>query len=160
MIQRRRSGTSRPAVGKKDRIVISLRAWHSYLSIFVAPTILFFALTGSLQIFNLHESHGGYHAAVLIQKLARVHKDQVFALDQGHDEDAAPSAPAAHADDDEARTPAATLVLKWFFLSAALALVGSTCLGLWIGLTHVKRRRVAWVLLALGTVLPVLLVIA
>lgn len=140
--------------------MISLRALHSYLSIFVAPTILFFALTGTLQLFDLHESHGGYDSPVVVQKLARLHKDQIFALEEKHDDPAPdtqlkPKDPAAaQTHEDEKQTPLATLLLKWFFLFAALALVTSTCLGLWMGLTHIKRQRLGWLLLALGTILP------
>jgi hypothetical protein len=134
----------------------SLRAWHNYLSIFAAPTILFFALTGSLQLFDLHESHGPYQAPLILQEFGRLHKDQVFAPREKHDDapkpaQAAPSPPPAD-DDDGARLP--VYVLKWFCLLVALTLVTSTCLGVWIALSHVKRRRASLALLAAGTVIP------
>ncbi len=139
---------------------MSLRAWHTYLSIFVAPSVLFFALTGALQLFGLHEAHGDYHPWAVVEKLGRLHKDQVFALKARHDP--APAAapgtpPGGPHHDNKAPAPLATLLLKWLFLGVALALASSTCLGLWIGLTHARRRRVGWVLLGLGAVLPVIL---
>jgi hypothetical protein len=99
---------------------------------------------------------------VLIEKLSSVHKDQVFAA--GHHHAAAPKAksasPKPDADADEDKGPKlGTVLLKWFFLAVALGLVTSTCLGLWIGLTHVRHRRVGWFLLAGGAVLPVLLLL-
>ena len=44
----------------------SIRLWHSYIGILIAPSVIFFALTGALQIFSLHESHGSYTPPVLI----------------------------------------------------------------------------------------------
>ncbi len=137
----------------------SIRLWHSYIGILIAPSVIFFALTGALQIFNLHESHGTYTPPVLIEKLSSVHKDQVFER-KHHDEheaesknDRQPPPPQEH---EEGPTLGTTL-LKWFFLFVALALTSSTVLGLWIGLTHMQRKRTGgWLLLA-GVVLPIAL---
>jgi hypothetical protein len=141
----------------------SIRTWHTYLGILIAPSVLFFALTGALQIFSLHEAHGTYHPLPLVEKLASVHKDQVFAL--GHHEepppaatpqaggDAHPPAPAEHEDEPAIGTP----LLKWFFLVVALGLTTSTLLGLWMGLTHLRHRRIGWWLLAFGVAVPLVL---
>lgn len=131
---------------------VTLRTWHSYIGLFIAPSVLFFALTGGVQIFNLHESHGGYQPAAILEKLSSVHKDQVFAFGDHH---AAPGAAGPGPQDDDAGTPAATLLLKWFFLAVSVALVVSTCFGVWLGLTQVRRRRTSWLLLIAGTVIPV-----
>jgi hypothetical protein len=56
----------------------TLRQWHSYIGVFIAPSVLFFALTGALQLFSLHEAHGDYQPPALIEALGKVHKDQVF----------------------------------------------------------------------------------
>jgi uncharacterized iron-regulated membrane protein len=61
---------------------MTIRRWHSYIGLFISPSVLFFALTGASQIFNLHEAHGSYHPLALVEKLSSVHKDQVYAL--GH----------------------------------------------------------------------------
>ncbi len=60
----------------------TIRQWHSYLGLFIAPSVLFFALTGATQLFGLHESHGDYRPPAIVEKLSSVHKDQVFEL--GH----------------------------------------------------------------------------
>ncbi|MGB6310526.1 MAG: hypothetical protein WBF89_22315 [Steroidobacteraceae bacterium] len=142
----------------------SIRLWHNYIGIFIAPSVIFFALTGSLQIFNLHESHGSYVPPALIEKLSSMHKDQVFA--QKPPKEPAPDAtsgngqehPAPPAEKEEA--PAlGTALLKWFFLFVALALTASTLLGLWIGLTHLQRKRTGWWLLSAGIVVPIALFI-
>jgi uncharacterized iron-regulated membrane protein len=144
----------------------SIRTWHTYLGILIAPSVLFFALTGALQLFSLHEAHGTYHPLPVIEKLASVHKDQVYAL--GHHEepppeapaagaqpphDAHPPAPAEHEDEPAIGTP----LLKWFFLVVALGLATSTVLGLWMGLTHIRHKRTGWWLLAIGVVVPLVL---
>ena len=139
----------------------SLRVWHSYLSVFIAPSVIFFALTGALQIFNLHEAHDGYRPPVLLEKLARVHKDQVFEQEERHE----PPPPAAAGDapppphEEEAGPVLLTYALKWFFLLVALVLTTSTTLGLWIALTHITRKRVSALLLGGGCLVPLLLLI-
>jgi len=137
----------------------SIRLWHSYIGILIAPSVIFFALTGALQIFNLHESHGSYTPPALIEKLSSMHKDQVF--EQKHHEqeveaesknDQQPPPP------EEQQGPTlGTMLLKWFFLFVALALTSSTGLGVWIGLTRIQQKRTGWWLLVVGVVLPIAL---
>ena len=143
----------------------SIRTWHTYLGILIAPSVLFFALTGSLQLFSLHEAHGTYHPAPVIEKLASVHKDQVYAL--GHHQEPPPAPAAGTQPTNEAHPPAAeehedepaigTPLLKWFFLVVALGLATSTVLGLYMGLTHIRHKRTGWWLLAVGVMLPMVL---
>ena len=129
-----------------------LRQWHSYLGFLIAPSVLFFALTGVLQIFGLHEAHGAYKPFAVVEKLGRLHKDQVFALSDREaaappEQPRAAATPAADQDDAPAWR---TLVLKWFFATVAAGLALSTLLGLWIGLSHSRRRRLSAGLLAAG----------
>ncbi len=137
----------------------SIRLWHSYIGILIAPSVIFFALTGALQIFNLHESHGSYTPPALIEKLSSMHKDQVFEL-KHHDEPESETKgdqQPPRADEHEEGPKLGTTLLKWFFLFVALALTTSTVLGLWIGLTHIQRKRTGWWLLLTGVVLPIAL---
>jgi hypothetical protein len=144
----------------------AIRQWHSYIGLFIAPSVLFFALTGALQVFSLHEAHGLYEPFPLVEKLASVHKDQVFAM--GHHDapaptngDAAkPAAPKPDADDDDDKTPPARLILKAFFLVVAVSLAVSTAFGLWMGLKYTRRKRLAWGLFVAGAVVPVALLLA
>jgi hypothetical protein len=128
----------------------TLRTWHSYIGLFIAPSVLFFSLTGAVQLFSLHEAHGSYQPPALVEKLSSVHKDQVFAFGDHHT-----PAPQADAGNDEDRTPPSTLMLKWFFLLVALCLVVSTAFGIWMGLTQIRQKRLSWVLLIAGTLIPV-----
>jgi len=141
---------------------MSLRTLHTYLGMLIAPTVVFLAFTGLLQIYSLHEAHGDYRPPPLIEELASVHKDQVFRLGHHHD---APSPQA-----DRVRTPstpkaetperpkAAVLALKLVFTAVAVALGTSTLIGVWMGLQPALRRRTCVVLLAIGTLVPIALV--
>jgi hypothetical protein len=119
---------------------MSLRSWHVHLSQLIAPGMIFFAVTGAMQIFDLHESHAGYRAPLLLQALGRLHTDQVFM--------------AARSGVDHA-AEAPLLVLKIFFCVSALLLSATAGLGIFIGLRSGRRRRTSLVLLALGTLIPV-----
>jgi hypothetical protein len=137
-----------------------VRQFHTYLAVFIAPSVLFFALTGALQLFGLHESRGPYTPPPLIEKLGMVHKDQVFMLKPRR---APPKAQAAGQSaeirkppaKEEARKPRqSTALLKDFFLAVSMALVATTGLGLWVALTQSRRRGLVWVLLVAGAVTP------
>ena len=135
--------------------MLLLRRIHAYIGFFIAPSVLFFALSGSVQLFNLHESHGSYRPPVLFQYTASIHKDQVLAL--GHDH-AGPPPPQSPGQPHHEAPPARsvpTLLLKWFFLAVALCLAASTGLGLYVGLKTTRRKRLLWALLIAGAVLPI-----
>jgi len=145
----------------------TIRQWHGYVGLFIAPSVLFFALTGALQVFSLHEAHGNYRPLALVEKLSSVHKDQVFSLGHHHDsappeaaknpDPGAPSPPAAEEDDDEPTL--STALLKWFFLLVAICLAFSTAFGIWMGLTQTRRKRLAWLLLTAGALIPLVLLV-
>lgn len=70
--------TSARGGGNPALRLAAIRRFHSYLAVFIAPSILFFAFTGSLQLFGLHEAHPPYAPAPVIESLGRLHRDQVF----------------------------------------------------------------------------------
>jgi hypothetical protein len=165
----------------------SIRRWHSYIGLFIAPSVLFFALTGIAQIYSLHESHGNYVPPAIVEKLSSVHKDQVFASGHHHAEPApdadqnkhetdsvapgtgASAAPgvsvdaskgaSADAKDEDDKPALSTVLLKGFFCFVAVCLALSTTFGLWMGLTQIRQKRLAWLLVIAGAVLPVGLLI-
>jgi len=143
-------------------MMMTLRQLHSYIGAFIAPSVLFFAVTGALQLFSLHEAHGAYRPPELVERLSRIHKDQVFSLppargaQTGGHRDHGPRAETPHA----APAPAwSVTALKWLFLVVAAGLTLSTLLGLWMGFTTSRRRGVLLALLVLGAALPVVLVV-
>ena len=54
----------------------SLWRLHRYLSCFVAPAMLFFAVSGAWQAFRLHEDRkdGSYKAPVVLEQISNLHK--------------------------------------------------------------------------------------
>jgi len=146
----------------------TIRLWHFYIGMIIAPSVLFFAVTGALQLFSWHEAHGNYTPPPILEKLSSVHKDQVFKAGHHHDHAepplaaAAPGAgpaKAAPADDDD-KLSGPTLALKaYFFWVVAGGLTLSTLFGVWIGVTHPTRKRTAVILLIVGAVIPIGLLI-
>lgn len=135
----------------------SIRQLHLYLGLFFAPSLIFFASTGLFQLFLLHEidDEGTYRPPILLEKLGSVHEDQRFVAKPRDEEEEAIKAMAAPPADSGFEPRA--LVLKFFFVSAALGLILSTCLGIWMGLTQGRRRRLVLTLLGLGTLVPILI---
>ena len=150
--------------------MLIVRQIHAYLGMLIAPSVLFFALTGSLQLFNLHEAHGAYHPPAVFEALGSLHKDQLISSHHGDEEPAAAhaSAPSSgraagggekHAHNDDAPR-LSTLLLKWFFLATALGLAISTGLGLWLGLKYTRHKSLSWTLLIAGAAIPLALILA
>ena len=166
----------------------AIRQWHTMIGMFIAPSIMFFAFTGVIQIFSLHEARGDYHPPALIEGMGSVHKDQVFRVKAARPEPAAATTSAAaaqhedadhdhadadHDDHDHAAAagpaekggakakvpPLKVYVLKWLFTFVAAGLLTSTGLGIWMGLSFGRNKRLLWGLLAAGVVLPLLLVV-
>ena len=145
-----------------------IRYWHSYIGLFIGPSVRFFVLTGAMQIFDLQRPRGNYRPPSLIEKLSSVHRDQVFTqphrdrlIRQGSGQatlgDGIPG-PQHPPDDEKSRLP--TLLLKCFFFLVALGLAITTPLGIWMGLTQTRRKPLAWILFAAGAVIPIALLIA
>lgn len=148
-----------------------IRQLHLYLGTFFAPAIFFFALSGALQTFSLHESEEGstYSPPAWIVAMASIHKDQKLAKPHHHDH-GAPAADAqkpAHEDDHAASAPAAheeeheegpsTLPLKIFVLLLAIGLMSTAALGIYMALQSRNNRRVTLVILVAGIVLPIVM---
>jgi hypothetical protein len=163
--------------------MLNLRKIHLYLGTFFAPAIIFFAFTGLLQVVGLHESHerGAPPPYPWIAKLAQLHKDQKLralrppasAPQAGHaaarpGTDAAPNAnaasnpnapaPAANHEHDEGEAEA-FVPLKLFVLLMALGLIATSFIGIYIAVQNPRTKRAAWLSVALGLVVPVLMIV-
>lgn len=139
--------------------MVNIRRWHSYIGLFIAPSVLFYSLTGAAQVFSLHEAHGRYVPPAIVEKLSSVHKDQVFAFGNHHAPPESDTPSPAAAEDDQDKVSLSTLLLKWFFLIVALCLALSTAFGLWMGLTQTPRKKVRWTLVVVGSLIPVALLL-
>ena len=55
---------------------------HLYLGVFIAPMLLFFAITGGLQTFGLHEGGRGssYKPPAWLATMAQLHKKQTVVM--------------------------------------------------------------------------------
>lgn len=134
----------------------ALRQLHIWISLFVAPSLIFFALTGALQTFRIPDDKA---APVTIQKLARLHKDDVFAT-----KPVRPKRPeatgrnAAKPEEPPKEAPQAkTEILKWFFSLTSIAIAITTLIGVWMALAYGRRKALSWALFVAGTLAPVLI---
>jgi hypothetical protein len=154
------------------------RLTHLYFGVFIAPALIFFAFTGALQTFSLHETTRGssYKPPAWATTLAQIHKkqtpivpvrksppperssDRAFAAP-------APAAPAQSGTPTPAPSPAPTpaprthnaIPLKIFFLVVSIGLFVSTLSGLYMSYKYVRNKVLITVTLIAGTVLPVIL---
>jgi hypothetical protein len=133
--------------------VTSARVWHAGISAFIAPMVIFYALSGALQIFDLHEAHGTYVPSPLFSAMGRLHKEQVLAPPPPRKSKPRPKGPESQ----PPPTPPATLALQILFCLEALALVLTSLIGVWIGVTHPKYARRTWILIGLGVLFPAIL---
>lgn len=155
------------------------RLVHSYLGVFVAPALLFFAFTGAMQTFSLHEKPWGDGGKPphWIVVLARLHKDQMTYIPPRH---RPPVATGANADSAKAQGAAApakvpntptsdqktaqahgpnALPMKLFFLLVTLMLAGSVVTGLVMAFRYKGNKLALGITLAAGVIVPAILVL-
>jgi Flp pilus assembly protein TadB len=113
-----------------------LRNLHLYLGCLFAPILIFFAVTGSWQLFNWHESKKDktYTAPPALAALSFVHKDAHI-----------PGTPGRQ------RTP-----LRYFMLAAAAGLIATSVIGIVMAYRFSQRPIVATVCVLAGIALPAL----
>lgn len=114
-----------------------LRTLHLYLGCLFAPMLIFFAVTGSWQLFNWHESSkdDSYTAPRALAVLSDIHKD-------------------AHIPPTPGRSPTP---LRYFMLAGALGLVSSSVLGVIMAYQFSRRPVVATICLLSGIIMPAIL---
>lgn len=149
------------------------RLLHLYLGVFIAPALLFFAFTGALQTFSLHETTRGssYKPPAWAVTLAQIHKKQTPVVParklppldkpaadkpstvppQPNSPPKAPDAPAP-----KAHNP---LPLKIFFLLVSIGLFVSTLTGLYMSYRYLRNRLLITAILVAGVLIPIVLTI-
>jgi hypothetical protein len=110
---------------------------HRYLSCFVAPAMLFFAVSGAWQAFRLQEQwkNSAYRPPVALQELSKVHKAEKL------------SGPAAN----------------WFraaLVVLSAAFVATAAIGVVMALRIGRPTWLVWLTLGAGALLPLLLAVA
>ena len=131
-----------------------IRQVHVWISVFVAPSLIFFAATGALQTFRIPDRPT---SPVLIQKLARLHKDDVFAVKPPRPKRPEGLARGKAETRAKPQPKASTEVMKWFFTAVSIGIVFSSLFGLWMALAHTRQKLVVWALLIAGVAAPVLI---
>jgi hypothetical protein len=143
------------AKSKANKAWPLIRQWHVYVSVFVAPSLILFAITGALQTFRIPDRTD---APVLLQQLARVHRDDVFAVEQARPKPPESGKPAvAEKPKPKPRAKLSTEIAKWFFAATSVAIAVTTLFGLWMALAYSRRKRLMWALLIAGAVAPLVI---
>ena len=155
--------TKSPAQSSRALWLKQVRQLHLYLGTLFAPSILFFALTGALQLFGLHEGHPGetYQPPEWIAKLGSLHKNQT--LEERHGPPPGQAGKPPQGEDrrrnEGRRESKFTFALKWFFLATSIGLVFTTLLGIYMAFKFNRSRALIWSLLSAGAAIPAALII-
>jgi uncharacterized iron-regulated membrane protein len=150
----------------------SIRLIHRYIGLFFSPTILFFAITGGLQMFGLHETSRGssYVPPNILAHLSQLHKKGTLYLplrkvappNSAKSDGAKPDGPKLETlkptQASLVTPPPNSLPMKIFFAATALALAISTCTGLIMGWKYARRKSIVLLTLAAGVLIPAILV--
>jgi uncharacterized iron-regulated membrane protein len=145
-----------------------VRKLHLYFGLFIAPALLFFAFTGSMQTLSLHEAAGtSYTAPHWLAELSQLHKNQTLTVPErkaaaadrkpAHAQDAAsfPSAPAQPVTLEAKQRR--HLPMKIFFLIVALGLFSSSLTGVYMAYKYERSRLLVSATLLAGILVPLLL---
>jgi hypothetical protein len=155
------------------------RLVHLYLGVFIAPALLFFAFTGALQTFSLHETTRGssYKPPAWAVMLGQIHKKQTPIVpvrklpppdkqsDKAASDKAGSEKPQSSPASPSEPTPAAApkthnpFPLKCFFLLVAIGLFISTLSGLYMSYKYIRNRSLITTILLAGVIIPILLTI-
>jgi len=149
----------------------AIRLTHLYSGVFLAPAILFFAITGGLQMFGLHETSRGssYVPPAILVHLAQLHKKGTLTVPVRKQPSQPAPAPKLEAPRPDPRpdTPRPEpskpahnpLPMKIFFAITALGLVVSTLSGLIMSWKYARRKSLVTATFLAGIVIPLLLLL-
>jgi hypothetical protein len=165
------------------KILKYVRLTHLYFGVFITPALLFFAFTGALQTFSLHETTRGssYKPPAWAVTLGQIHKKQTPIVPPKRPQPT--EVATAHTDNPDkphhgeaksadAATPSATqqpvgppapkhnpLPLKIFFLIVAIGLFTSTLTGLYMSYKFIRNKALITALLIAGIIIPIAMVL-
>jgi hypothetical protein len=154
-----------------------LRKVHLYIGVFISPALLFFAFSGAMQTFSLHEATPGrdYKPPAWAVTMAQIHKKQTDIVpvkkprpadapagdkpgkasnpDGSQKQHKAPDVPAG----PPTPAPKSHLPLKIFFLLVAIGLFISTITGIYMSYKYTRNKLLITLLLIAGFVIPIVL---
>lgn len=140
----------------KGTTLRTLRQWHHYIGVFLAPSILFFAFSGLIQVLGWQDQRNPPPAA-WVSTIAGIHKHQMLPKPRPAEPARKPAVARPAADDDHDHGGLGPV--KIFALLVAIGLFTTTLIGLTIALGTRNLRRPALIALGLGVVVPVVLLI-
>jgi len=157
------------------------RTVHLYLGVFTAPMLLFFAITGGLQTFSLHEITRGssYAPPAWLASMAQLHKKQTIVIPVRRPrppEPAVATAPmmpgqtsaisatqvvpsASRPNNVDAKTKKNLLPMKVFFGLVSLGLLISVLSGLYMAWRFSRKPTLFGMTLFAGIIVPLLLLL-
>ncbi|MEO6800896.1 MAG: PepSY domain-containing protein [Rhodanobacter sp.] len=154
------------------RLLKIARTIHLYLGVFSAPMLLFFAVTGGLQTFSLHETSGGssYTPPAWLASMAQLHKKQTLMVSPkkrrptpasvGEPEASAATASVSAQRPASDKTPTRNLLpMKIFFALIALGLLVSVLSGLCMAWRFSRKPGLFGSVLIGGIAVPLLLLL-
>jgi uncharacterized iron-regulated membrane protein len=155
-------------VPKQASTLKLFRQIHLYFGVFLSPALLFFAFTGALQTFSLHETTRGsdYKPPAWAVELSQLHKKQTLSMpvrkqttpDKPKSEASQPQTPNAAA---KPATPSPAqkshLPMKIFFLLVSIGLFTSTLTGLYMAYKYNSNKLVVTALVIAGILIPIAL---
>jgi len=128
----------------RGKWLLLVRRAHLYLSVFFAPLLLLFVISGWAQTMDFD------HSTSFMERLSKVHTEQYYPLSITNGK---PSFDG-HTD---AASKKITLPTKWFIAAMCVALITSISLGLVLAFTMMRNRIPVWIALIFGIATPVLL---
>ena len=140
----------------KGTTLRSLRQWHHYIGVFLAPAILFFAFSGLIQVLGWQDARNPPPAG-WVSAIAGIHKKQALPKPRPAEPARKPAGPARAGGGE--RDEAAFTPLKIFALLTAIGLFVTTLIGLTIALGTRTMRRKSLIALGLGIAVPVVLLL-
>jgi hypothetical protein len=162
------------------RVLKYLRLIHLYFGVFITPALIFFAFTGALQTFSLHETTRGssYKPPAWAVTLGQIHKKQTPIVppkkpqpaeaapthsdnpDKPHKSEAKPADAPAPSPTSEPPAPKHNpLPLKIFFLIVSIGLLTNCLTGLYMSYKFMRNKALITALLLAGTIIPVAMVL-
>jgi hypothetical protein len=161
-------------LSKGHAVLRLLRKVHLYIGIFTTPALIFFAFTGAMQTFSLHETTQGssYTPPAWIVRLGQLHKKQTTVAPPRRPRPVAPEgAPGDRQRGGTQQTPPQApngggqavapqknhLPMKIFFLLVALSLLTSSLTGIYMSYKYSRSSWTVTGLLMAGLVVPLVL---
>lgn len=141
----------------------NLKTLHRYLGLLFAPSILFFAFSGGLQVFNLHkpDKTSGYIPPTWVLEMAQVHKSQTLSISKKTTKTAQADSGTADPETDKHSTQVtkSKLPLQIFFAVMSAGLMITTLLGIYMAFPYGGKPWLIWSSLLAGTAIPIAMLV-